>query len=135
MSQKRNSPKNNSTQKTIAILNNLEQHLPNKLNEFYHKTITILEKLGYRVEKITFPKKLRENLQITYLILFSTELVSHLNSLQGITYGIKKNLDIPHKRSKYLGDIVKQRLLMGAYFLEQPQLVEKARKMRYLVNE
>ena len=109
MSQKRNSPKNNSTRKTIAILNNLEQHLPNKLNELYRKTITILEKLGYRVEKITFPKKLRENLQITYLILFSTELVSHLNSLQGITYGVKENLDIPHKRSKYLGDIVKDR--------------------------
>src|SRR5688572_12790439 len=115
-----------SVKKTITILNNLEQNLPSELNNLYHKTITILEKLGYKIEKITLPKKLRENLQITYLILCASELVSHLNSLQGITYGVKGNLDIPHKRSKYLGNIVKQRLLMGAYFLEQPQLVEKA---------
>src|SRR5688572_12469981 len=121
--------------KTIAIINNLERHLPSELNDLYHDTIAVLEKLGYKIEKVNIPKKLRENLQITYLILCSSELVSHLNSLQGVTYGAKENISITHKRSEYLGEIVKQRLLIGAYFLENQKLLEKARKMRYLVDK
>ncbi|CAG8716681.1 7035_t:CDS:2, partial [Scutellospora calospora] len=54
---------------------------------------------------------------------------SHLNSLQGVTYGVKENISIVHKRSKYLGEIVKQRLLIGAYFLEKQELLTKARQM------
>src|SRR4051794_5829470 len=121
--------------KTIVIINNLEKHLPSKLNDLYHNAIKFLEKSGYKIEKVNIPKKLRENLQITYLILCSSELVSHLNSLQGVTYGVKENISITHKRSKYLGTIVKQRLLIGAYFLEQPELIEKAQKIRYLVDK
>jgi Asp-tRNA(Asn)/Glu-tRNA(Gln) amidotransferase A subunit family amidase len=94
-----------------------------------------LEKLGYAIEKITIPKKIREHLQITYLILCSSELVSHLNSLQGVTYGIKDNINIVQKRSKYLGEIVKQRLLIGAYFLENQELFIKAQKIRYLTDK
>src|SRR6266536_6107877 len=100
----------------ITLINNLEKHLPNKLSYLYHNTVSTLKKLGYKIEKITFPKRLRENLPITYLILCSSELVSHLNSLQGITYGVKemnvasppqqegkyKNISITHKRSKCL---------------------------------
>src|SRR5687767_6662384 len=103
--------------RTIAIINNLERHLPSKLNDLYHNAVEVLRKSGYKVEKVNIPKKLRENLQITYLILCSSELVSHLNSLQGVTYGVKENIGITQKRSKYLGEIVKQRLLIGAYFL------------------
>ena len=94
-----------------------------------------MEKRGYTIEKITIPKKIREHLQITYLILCSSELVSHLNSLQGVTYGIKENISVDHKRSKYLGEIVKQRLLIGAYFLEKQELFVKAQKMRHLVDK
>jgi len=120
----------------IAIVAEIEKYLPIELNNLYHNTIKKLEKLGHTVEKITIPKKIREHLQITYLILCSSELVSHLNSLQGVTYGIKDNVSITQKRSKYLGGIVKQRLLIGAYFLEENrELFTKAQKMRCLVDQ
>ncbi|CAG8793392.1 34967_t:CDS:2, partial [Racocetra persica] len=97
----------------IAVVSGIEKHLSSELNHLYHNTIKKLEKVGYTTEKITIPKKIREHLQITYLILCSSELISHLNSLQGVTYGSHENLAITRKRSKYLGEIVKQRLLIG----------------------
>ena len=119
----------------VAIVAGIEKYLPIELNNLYHNAIERLKKLGYTIEKITIPKKIREHLQITYLILCSSELVSHLNSLQGVTYGIKDKVNITQKRSKYLGEIVKQRLLIGAYFLENRELFVKAQKMRYLVDK
>jgi Asp-tRNA(Asn)/Glu-tRNA(Gln) amidotransferase A subunit family amidase len=76
--------------KKILIINKIEDHLPLELTKLYHQKIKEIKNLGYRVEEITIPKRIRDHLQITYLILCSTELVSHLNSLQGITYGVKK---------------------------------------------
>jgi aspartyl-tRNA(Asn)/glutamyl-tRNA(Gln) amidotransferase subunit A len=116
----------------VAIVAGIEKHLPKKLGNLYHN---VVEKLGYDVEKITIPKRIREHLQITYLILCSSELVSHLNSLQGITYGVSDNINITKKRGKYLGEIVKQRLLIGAYFLENQELFVKAQKVRHLVDK
>ncbi|CAG8663550.1 2870_t:CDS:2 [Cetraspora pellucida] len=119
----------------IAVVAGIEKYLSSELNNLYHNTIKKLEKAGYPIEKITIPKNIREHLQITYLILCSSELISHLNSLQGITYGPPENIAITHKRSKYLGEIVKQRLLIGSYFLENQELFVKAQKMRYLVDK
>ncbi|CAG8551689.1 3336_t:CDS:1 [Cetraspora pellucida] len=118
----------------IAVVAGIEKYLSNELNDLYHNAIKKLEKAGYTTEKITIPKKIREHLQITYLILCSSELISHLNSLQGITYGPHESTAITHKRSKYLGEIVKQRLLIGSYFLDKQELFAKAQKMRYLVD-
>ena len=124
-----------SNKSKIAIVAGIEKYLPPQLSILYHNAIEKLEKLGYTIEKITIPKKVREHLQITYLILCSSELVSHLNSLQGVTYGVKDKLSITQKRSKYLGKIVKQRLLIGAYFLENQKLFVKAQKIRYLADK
>ena len=119
--------------KKIAIVAGLEHHLPPDLIRLYLNVQKVLEKLGYNIVKISLPKKLRENLQITYLILCSTELVSHLNCLQGITYGTEEGIGIINKRSEYLGEIVKERLLIGAYSLEKEGLLVKAQKMRHQV--
>src|ERR1051325_4789767 len=108
--------------KKILIINQIEDYLPPQLTQLYHQKIERAKSLGYQIEKITIPKKIREHLQITYLILCSSELVSHLNSLQGVTYGIKDDINIVQKRTKYLGEIVKQRLLIGSYFLENQEL-------------
>ena len=62
------------------------------------------------------PEELRDNLQITYLILSCSELLSHLNSLQGITYGQKEKLQLLKKEIVILVKEIKKRLLMGAYF-------------------
>ena len=119
--------------KKIAIVAGLEHHLLPDLIRLYLNVQKVLEKLGYNIVKISLPKKLRENLQITYLILCSTELVSHLNCLQGITYGTEEGIGIINKRSEYLGEIVKERLLIGAYSLEKEGLLVKAQKMRHQV--
>ena len=125
-----------SKKNKVAVVDRIEKYLPIELSDLYHNTIEKVQKLGYTVEKITIPKKIREHLQITYLILCSSELVSHLNSLQGVTYGVKENISITQKRSKCLGEIVKKRLLIGSYFLEKNrELFTKAQKMRYLVDQ
>jgi aspartyl-tRNA(Asn)/glutamyl-tRNA(Gln) amidotransferase subunit A len=120
--------------KKIAIIAGLEKDLQVELAELYRNTQDKLIKLEYSVTEINIPQQLRENLLVTYLILCSAELISHLNSLQGITYGVKDSLSIKKKRSEYLGEIVKERLLIGAYCLEEKGSLAKAQKMRNLIS-
>ncbi|RHZ35324.1 amidase family protein [endosymbiont GvMRE of Glomus versiforme] len=111
----------------IAILKGIEKCLCISFLKLYKKTLSLIEKRGYQIEVVEIPYNIRKNIQITWLIICFSELVSHLNSLQGITYGIKKNnVNAIKKRSKYLGKIVKQRLIIGAYFLESKELLEQA---------
>lgn len=125
--------------KKIAIFEGLEKCFPSQLVKIYQKILDFLKEEGYLIEKINLPRNLRENLQMAYIILFSSELVSHLNSLQGITYGkrIEKAeiiIDIEKKaaynRSSYLGKNLKQRLLVGSYFLQNPSDIQQARCFR-----
>lgn len=120
--------------KKIAIITDLEKHLQKDLKKLYHQTLNFLKEEGFIIEKVEFPEELRNNLQLTYLIISCTELLSHLNSLQGVTYGRKEEINITEKRSNYLGKEIKKRLLMGAYFLENPQYLEQARKLRSWVD-
>ncbi|CAI2162212.1 17143_t:CDS:2 [Funneliformis geosporum] len=115
--------------KKIAIIQGLEEHLEKNFKKLYHQTINVLEKEGYRVEEVELPKELKENLQITYLIISCSELLSHLNSLQGVTYGTKENNSIFEKRNNFLGQEVKKRLLIGAYFLENLDMNSSAPKI------
>lgn len=122
--------------KKIAIIDGLEKHLKKDLSELYNEKLKFLKKEGYYIEKVKLPKKIRDNLQLTYLIISCSELLSHLNSLQGVNYGGgAKNNSIKENRSKYLGKEIKKRLLMGAYFLEEPYCLEMARKLRSLTND
>jgi aspartyl-tRNA(Asn)/glutamyl-tRNA(Gln) amidotransferase subunit A len=128
------SEKNSKLSKKIAIIDGLEKYLESNLRELYIKKLNLLEKEDYSIEKVKLPKKICDNLQLTYLIISCSELLSHLNSLQGITYGGEKNISIKESRSKYLGKEIKKRLLMGAYFLENPDCLEVARKLRSLTD-
>ncbi|CAG8476610.1 875_t:CDS:2 [Ambispora leptoticha] len=89
--------------KRIAIIQGLEKHLEKEFKELYHQTLNILKKEG--------------------------ELLSHLNALQGITFGIKENSSIFKKRNTFLGQEVKKRLLLGAYFLENLDMSGPAPKI------
>lgn len=120
--------------KKIAIINNLEKYLSDELANLYNSKINLIIKEGFKVERINFPKNIRDNLQIAYLINSCTDLLSHLNSLQGITYGKKENITIEKKRKKYLGEEVKKRLFFGAYFFENENIIEKAEEISFLVN-
>lgn len=126
--------KENSKSTKIAIIDGLEKHLEKYLRELYGEKLKFLQKEGYSIEKVKLPKKIRDNLQLTYLIISCSELLSHLNSLQGITYGKENKSSIKENRTNYLGPEIKKRLLMGAYFLENPHCLEIARKIRSLTN-
>jgi len=123
------------TNKRIAVIKGLEKYLEKNLKELYHQTLNILKKEGYSIEEVKLLEELRENLQLTYLIISCSELLSHLSSLQGITFGVKENSSIFKKRNMFLGQEVKKRLLLGAYFLENLECLEKARKFRALANQ
>jgi aspartyl-tRNA(Asn)/glutamyl-tRNA(Gln) amidotransferase subunit A len=116
--------------KKIAIIQGLEENLEESFKELYYRTLSILKKEGYGIKKIKLVKELRENLQLTYLILSCNELLSHLNSLQGITFGAKENSSIFKKRDFFLGQEIKKRLLLGAYFLENLEYLKKAWRFR-----
>jgi aspartyl-tRNA(Asn)/glutamyl-tRNA(Gln) amidotransferase subunit A len=122
--------------KKIAVLKDIEIYLSPPFAQLYQETVAVLKKENYQIESITIPRDIQENLQICWLIICFSELTSHLNSLQGITYGVKeKNLSVAQKRSKYLGKVVKQRLLVGAYFLQNPQLLEQAYSFRQKIKK
>ncbi|WNE40501.1 MAG: Glutamyl-tRNA(Gln) amidotransferase subunit A [Mycoplasmataceae bacterium] len=127
--------KENAKSTKIAVIDELENHLESNLKKLYNEKLEFLKKEGYSIEKVKLPKEIRNNLQITYLIISCSELLSHLNSLQGIAYGSKKNKSsIKENRTNYLGKEIKKRLLMGAYFLENPYCLEMARKVCSLTN-
>ena len=114
--------------KKIAVIEGLEENLEKSFKDLYQQTLNILKKEGYGIEKVKLAKELRENLQLTYLIISCSELLSHLNSLQGITFGTKESSPIFKKRNAFLGKEVKKRLLLGAYFLENLEYLDKARR-------
>lgn len=126
--------------KEVAILKGIEKYLSSEFAKLYQKTIFILKQKGYRFTTIEVPLDIRENLQICYLIICSSELASHLNSCQGITYGQKvvNTNEIGQKiqqiRTEYLGKSVRQRLLLGSYFLQNKKDCEQAYLFRQKVK-
>ena len=121
--------------KRLVVLKEIEKYLSPAFASLYQKTLAILRKKGYQIEVVEIPRKIRENLQLCYMIICFSELVSHLNSLQGITYGAKENTTIDQKRSNYLGKVVQERLLMGAYFLENQAILATVQAWRQKVKQ
>ncbi|CAI2161761.1 1321_t:CDS:2 [Funneliformis geosporum] len=113
-----------SSTKKIAILKGIEKYLSAEFAKLYHKVINLLKAKKYQFETIQIPPEISENLQLAYLIICSSELVSHLNACQGIAFGKKEDDagDIKQKvqqvRNNYLGKSVHQRLMLGSYFLQ-----------------
>jgi aspartyl-tRNA(Asn)/glutamyl-tRNA(Gln) amidotransferase subunit A len=126
--------------KKIAVLKGIEKYLSSEFSKLYQKTIDIFKRKSYQVKEIEIPHEIRENLQLCYLIICSSELASHLNSCQGITYGQKVNdtENISEKvcrlRTECLGKSVRQRLLLGSYFLQKKKDCEHAYRFRQKVK-
>jgi aspartyl-tRNA(Asn)/glutamyl-tRNA(Gln) amidotransferase subunit A len=115
--------------KEIAIIDGIEEFLSKEHLKVYLKVLSLL-KNNYNINKIKIPEKIRENLQITYFILCSSEFVSHLGSLKGITYGEQKFNNITENRTNSIGKWVKERILIGNYFLKDEKLLLNAKKLR-----
>ena len=126
--------------KKIAVLRGIEKYLSSEFAKLYQKAINVLKRKNYQLKEIEIPREIRENLQLCYLIICSSELASHLNSCQGITYGQKVNdtENIGEKvcqlRTEYLGKSVRQRLLLGSYFLQNKADCERAYNFRQKVK-
>jgi aspartyl-tRNA(Asn)/glutamyl-tRNA(Gln) amidotransferase subunit A len=126
--------------KKVAVLRGMEKYLSPEFTKLYQKTIDIFKKKNYQVKEIEIPREIKENLQLCYLIICSSELASHLNSCQGITYGQKVNdtenigEKICQLRTEYLGKSVRQRLLLGSYFLQNKKDCEHAYNFRQKVK-
>jgi len=125
-----------NSEKKITIIENLEKYLNKELKEKYFCILKELKKKKYLIKKKRIPKIIKENIKISYLAISSSELLSHLNSLQGITFGIKEKKTIKKKRSNYLGKEVKKRLLIGSFFLEKKnhEIFEKLKKIRKIIQ-
>ena len=124
--------------KKIAVIKGIEEFI-NK--EYYQMYLDFLNKISdnnlLTVEKIDLPIEIKKSLQISYLILCSSEISSHLNSLNGLTYGCNNDNDktIIEKRSARIGKWTKERIIIGNYFLKKNDLLEKANSFRlYLVQ-
>ena len=119
--------------KKIAVFWQIEKFLPEQFAQLYQKVLNILEKT-YQIKTIKLPPEIQENLQLVYLIICSSELVSHLNACQGVTYGSKNsnfsNQEIPKLRTDFLGKSVRQRLLLGSYFLAKKRDLKRAYQLQ-----
>jgi aspartyl-tRNA(Asn)/glutamyl-tRNA(Gln) amidotransferase subunit A len=106
--------------KKVAMFTNLERIVDKEVFELFKSNLEKIKKdTNFSVEEIELPNSFKESLQITYMVICCSELLSHLNSLQGVTYGSKDESEIMEKRKKNIGKIVKQRLMLGAYFLSK----------------
>lgn len=123
--------KNENSNGIIYIINGIEKNLPKEIRVEYLSFLKIL-KSKYKVLKIIIPKEIRDNIQFSYKVITSTELLSHLNSLQGITFA--KSKDIKEK-SDLLGKEVKKRLILGSYFLRKPEIIKRSKEILYITNE
>lgn len=125
-----------SKKKKIAIIKGIDNYLGKEFADIYRNKIELLKSENYLIEEIKIPEKITEHIQICYLILCSSELVSHLNSLQGVTYGQKDlNETVEDKRTQLIGKWVKERILLGNYFLEEENFILKAKELRFLVKK
>ena len=123
-----------SSAKKVAILKGIERYLSPEFAKLYQKAVNILKKKGYQFKTVQIPSEIRENPQLAYLIICSSELVSHLNSCKGITFGKKAGSSVSDTRkviqqfrSNYLGKSVRQRLMLGSYFLQGKEGYVRAR--------
>ncbi len=124
--------------KAVATIANITSYLTPEYANLYFQAIENFRRLGYEVNEVSFPPELHEHLQITYLVICSSELVSHLNSLQGVTFGSQgdlKGMSIAGQRSRLLGRWVKERIILGSYFLDRQEVITKARQMRTLFRQ
>lgn len=106
----------------IAIVEGIEKYLSKEYLNIYNKLLEKLEKIGYQIVSVTIPSFIKKNLSIGWIIVCFSELVSHLNCLQGVTFGVKDSqMTVKEKRTKFLNSVVRKRILLGSYFLKRPK--------------
>ena len=97
----------------------LEEHLDN-----FHKTLDILKGMGVSVTEVHVDQKLLNAVYSVYRVIHSAEASSNLSNLTGIIFGPRgegKNYIEMMKdyRTKGFSPLIKRRLVIGAYVLQE----------------
>ena len=119
------------------LFNQLEPDMKNQFMDL----INFLNKSGAKVYNIKI-----KNLDLaipTYYIISAAEASSNLARFDGVRYGMRNNSKSMEKlfhetRSKFLGDEVKRRILLGTYVLSAgyyDEYYQKALKVRRLITD
>ncbi|KPK99562.1 MAG: glutamyl-tRNA amidotransferase [candidate division Zixibacteria bacterium SM23_73_3] len=118
------------------------QGLDEEVKEAVMKGITLLEKLGMKVEKISLPHT--DKAIATYYVLATAEASSNLARYDGVKYGFRpeEELDLSQMykktRSEGFGAEVKRRIILGTYVLSAgyyEAYYAKAQKVRTIIRE
>lgn len=107
----------------VVVFEGLEKFLDSGVAELYRHSLAQLKEKGYTIVQKKLPLGLKESIRTTWISICFSQLVSHLNSFQGISFGFKKSRNkktgVVEKRSLGIGSLVKQRMLVGGYILNK----------------
>ncbi|ATZ18995.1 aspartyl/glutamyl-tRNA amidotransferase subunit A [Williamsoniiplasma somnilux] len=128
---------------TFAYIKEVQENLPEPLKTHYESFYNKLSAQGYQVSEINFRRDLLDVLAPVYMMISFPEAVSTISNLDGINFGLREPGDdfteiMTKTRSKYLGDVVKRRFVIGSLNLKkenQELYMNKAKKVRRLIVE
>lgn len=104
----------------IAVLKDFIKDATQEVQEAYYDSIKTLESMGHSIIEKSM---LEANYHIsTYYIICTAEASSNLARFDGVRYGTRAKTDnlkdmYYHTRSKYFGEEVKRRILLGSFVL------------------
>lgn len=120
------------------------QGLDKEVKKIVQKAIDDLQKLGYKIEKISLPHAVEYSIAV-YYIMQTAEVSSNLARFDGIRYGYstyKKSKDLKdvymHSRGQGFGDEAKRRIILGTFVLSSGYFdayYKQAAKVRYKIKE
>ncbi|PZW00604.1 amidase family protein [Metamycoplasma auris] len=126
----------------IAYLNCFDKLSPSVAIS-YRNLLDKLEKENIELIAIEENEKLLNSIDVIYKVISFSEASSNLANLTGVCFGQRDEGNdwtetFIKTRSKYLGKMVKSRLILGSLFLENENQIKyfvKAKKIRRLLSE
>lgn len=126
----------------LLYLKNCEQYMYQDAKEEWKKYLAYLKRY-VNINEIDFDEKLIDCLLPTYNAISFAEATTSLANLTGMTFGNKvvgKNYydSITLTRTKYLGEQIKKRFLLGSYVLTSEhydEIFNKAKKIRRIIKD
>ncbi|PPE04158.1 amidase family protein [Williamsoniiplasma lucivorax] len=125
----------------FAYIREVHEHLPEKLRLEYEALYAKLIARGYEVNGVNFDLALLNTIGPVYMMISYPEAISSHANLSGMGFGMREDgknyTEIMIKsRSKYLGEIVKRRFVIGSLNLKQQNqdlYFLKAKRVRRLI--
>ncbi|AVP49442.1 amidase family protein [Williamsoniiplasma luminosum] len=125
----------------FAYLKEVQDHLPEKIKRKYEQLFNKLKAKGYQVNEVGFDIDLLNTINPVYMMISYPEAISSHANLSGMGFGMRAEGEnyaqiMINSRSKYLGEIVKRRFVIGSLNLKQENqdlYFLKAKRVRRLI--